>query len=979
MNYSLSSSIPWLLATIVSCSSVGNFLMPINSHAQNTGLDTDLLMPVVSEPVDKAKDKNFIGKGKRKHIYAVHKFSGEARGGGQVAPTWVVVNGNVPLDLIFKDRYGWGAKVTFNGSLQYILYTPPDEKSASSPYEIVSPPLKGDFAFRWDTTQYADGTYVLGVKYLDGENLSLMRNRLVQVVIDNHSGPVSGEQHIPTVGFYYVDDSEDTNIPDWINFNGSGRPSRIHPYVGLDRQAIISPSVNGSPELVSTERKPLSSKWFLESLLHANTFLYEDIPGFVRTPGGHLVSDGFYAQSGPTAEAPAHNSYSFLSGSRGQATISPYSTFIPVPGEDTGWYGIDISGRMFLLTNQGQVTTIAGYDTRDIPFDRRDETIPLKVRRDGQARLVGTFDEFFTKSTDLTVDPMNSKIIYVADAGNDRIAKVDFSNTSGKIGLFQPNPIVTTYAGIFGVPGHRDGQREQALFDDPYSIDMDSNGMMYVADRKNNAIRKIDRDGNVTTIAGGPTAPPVPYSPTHNIGGNDNIPVRDRLTKNAPFLQATIALPQVLRVDSLDNVIIAEDFTRAVRRLNFSNHMVELIDFMPDSNWGTWVWLEVDVNGTIGPKDDILVAMARSLGIDRRNPQASHSNVEIYRFSQTGAYPPHQAVPAGGWGKVSNTFHGYVGNVLEAMTHYPWGVAIDDSEARIITTGIGSSGIYSLRPLQSKDPTEYDHRRYMEGKSIYIAGSVWNFPFNIRPGFSMLHGARGFNTFGESVLNFDDMALLPENVRPTHPDGKPDSRAFTNNVDIARFLRNGTDGKIKRPELTGKDLVSLIYFVRHTSLEGELREIDISKIEQELESVDLHNRSDTQGPVISNIRIQDLGEGKVQLTWITNEPALGLVAYGPTVEYGLTSGLEVEYQTQHKMVISDLIPDGVSGGSYRVSIYAKDIAGNVIRTADFGFGINPFEYEPGNGDSVPPASPKDLEIARIGHNSLFNSPYPDNG
>ncbi len=988
MNYSLFSHLPLLLVTILSCSSVGNLLVPIISHAQNTGLDTDLLVPVDTEPVDKAKDKNFILHGERDNIYAVPNIYHLAAGNEETGPTWVTVNGIVPLDVVFKQMYGRGTEVTFNGSLQYILYVSPNEKSEFSPYKRVSPMLTGNFAFAWDTTQYADGTYVLGVKYIDGENLSLMRNRLVQVVIDNSPGAVSGEQQIPVVGFYYDDDSEDTNIPDWVTFKGARDPSRIHPYVGLDGKKIISPSVNSSTELVSTEFVAYSSQWFVESLLHTNTFLYEDIPGFAKTRDGHLVSEGFYAQVSATVEGalPIHDDMAFWSGSRGQSTISPYSTFIPIPGEATGWYGIDITGRMFLLTNQGHVTTIAGYDTRYqdhlVPFDRRDKTIPMKVRRDGQAELIGNFDVFFKKSTDLTVDPLNAKIIYVADAGNHRIAKVDFSNISGEIGLSQPNPTVTTFAGIPGGAGHRDGQREQALFDDPYSIDMDSNGIMYVADRLNHAIRKIDRDGNVTTIAGGPAAPPVPYNPTHNIGGDDNIPVRDQLTQNAPFGEATIAYPQVVRVDSRDNVIIAEDWTRAVRRLNFSNHVVELIDFMVDNNWGTWLWMDVDVNGTIGPKDDILVAMAESLGLDRRIPNnRNHSNDEIFRFSQTGAYPPHQAVSKGAWGDISDTFHGYVGNVTEPMSHYPWGVAIDDSEARFIATGFGSSGIYSLRPLRSQDPTGYDDRRYKEGKSIYISGSVWNFPFNIRPGFSMVHGARGFNTFGGSVLNFDDMALLPDNVRPINPDGSPDLRAFTNNVDIARFLRNGTDGMIQRPELTGKDLVSLIYFVRHTSLEGELREISIPEIERELESASLHNRADTEGPGISNVRVQDLGKGKVQLTWVTNEPALGLVAYGPTVEYGLTSDLEVEYQTQHRMVISDLIPDGVNGGFYRLSIYAKDIAGNVVRTSDFGFGINPFEYNPGGGDSTPPASPSGLKVAGMGNKSLFNNTktYLDNG
>jgi len=83
-------------------------------------------------------------------------------------------------------------------------------------------------------------------------------------------------------------------------------------------------------------------------------------------------------------------------------------------------------------------------------------------------------------------------ISYIADAGNHVIRSWDGSN-------------VTTVAGD-GQAGFVDGPRSTARFMVPGKATEDSSGNVYVADIGNNAIRKIDLAGNVTTIAGkGPT------------------------------------------------------------------------------------------------------------------------------------------------------------------------------------------------------------------------------------------------------------------------------------------------------------------------------------------------------------------------------------------------------------------------------------------------------------------------------------------
>jgi sugar lactone lactonase YvrE len=78
--------------------------------------------------------------------------------------------------------------------------------------------------------------------------------------------------------------------------------------------------------------------------------------------------------------------------------------------------------------------------------------------------------------------------VYVADTYNDRIRRI------GRDGA------VTTLAGS-GTPGKLDGIGTAAGFDTPSAIAVDRHGVLFVADTGNDAIRRIDKDGTVTTLA----------------------------------------------------------------------------------------------------------------------------------------------------------------------------------------------------------------------------------------------------------------------------------------------------------------------------------------------------------------------------------------------------------------------------------------------------------------------------------------------
>ena len=79
--------------------------------------------------------------------------------------------------------------------------------------------------------------------------------------------------------------------------------------------------------------------------------------------------------------------------------------------------------------------------------------------------------------------------LYIVDEANNKIRKID---TNGN---------VSTYAGS-GVKGNADGSQTTAQFNSPSAITMDSKGNFYVLEFNNHVLRKIDAQGNVTTFAG---------------------------------------------------------------------------------------------------------------------------------------------------------------------------------------------------------------------------------------------------------------------------------------------------------------------------------------------------------------------------------------------------------------------------------------------------------------------------------------------
>lgn len=81
--------------------------------------------------------------------------------------------------------------------------------------------------------------------------------------------------------------------------------------------------------------------------------------------------------------------------------------------------------------------------------------------------------------------------IYVADNGNHRIRKIS------------PGGVVITFSG--SSVGFSDGGNSAVKFREPYDVIPDNKGLLYVSDRGNNRIRRINAEGSATTVAGSST------------------------------------------------------------------------------------------------------------------------------------------------------------------------------------------------------------------------------------------------------------------------------------------------------------------------------------------------------------------------------------------------------------------------------------------------------------------------------------------
>jgi hypothetical protein len=293
-----------------------------------------------------------------------------------------------------------------------------------------------------------------------------------------------------------------------------------------------------------------------------------------------------------------------------------------------------------------------------------------------------------------------------------------------------------------------------------------------------------------------------------------------------------------------------------------------------------WSWLDVDAHGTCGYEDDIFYVAYIGGG--------NNLAVRIPRWN-TSKSPARPIQPTSkGMCRVgaAEYAHEYTG-------HYPWAVAISPHEARAAFYGTGGDGLLMIRGRVATDPpASFDLRAYNLGRSVFTWGTIEGFPFGIRPSFTALYNPYGHQKLG--LKTFDELAAMDDTT-------------------LAKYIQDGLGGTVARPEIVGYPLACCMYFIRCNSIERLARVIPIPV-----------KPIDKTFPLISNVQLAvNTEQSAASVTWTTNEPTLGYVAFGSSAHYHRWSEPEAEFGLVHKALLVHLPSNA------QFSIRCADLAGNV--------------------------------------------------
>jgi streptogramin lyase len=250
-----------------------------------------------------------------------------------------------------------------------------------------------------------------------------------------------------------------------------------------------------------------------------------------------------------TGAQSTYEQYTFTTLAGGGGFITPDGT----GGAERLWgpsgVAVDTNGNVYVgdqfnctirkVTPAGEVTTLAGL-----------------TGSSGSADGTGS-DARFNAPWGVAVDSAGN--VYVADFDNNTIRKVT------------PAGVVTTLAGLAGSSGSADGTGSDARFNRPLHVAVDSTGNVYVADHRNNTIRKVTPARKVTTLASGFNGPSGVAVDT-----NGNVYVADegnnRIGKVTPAgvvttLASGFNSPVDVTVDDAGNVYVADLGNYTIRKV----------------------------------------------------------------------------------------------------------------------------------------------------------------------------------------------------------------------------------------------------------------------------------------------------------------------------------------------------------------------------------------------------------------------------
>jgi RHS repeat-associated protein len=263
-----------------------------------------------------------------------------------------------------------------------------------------------------------------------------------------------------------------------------------------------------------------------------------DPDGVITTFAGNCTA-GFSGDGGPATEASLDGPTGITLDASGNLYIADY-----------------FNHRIRKVDANGIITTVAGNGTGGLSGDEGPATQaslnrPYGVAADAEGNL------------------------YIADSWNQCVRKVDASGT------------ITTVAGNgYGYSGDN-GPAVEAQFRYPYDVAVDAWGNLYIADKNNHRIRKIDASGIITTVAG---------SGTSGYKGD-----------GGPAIDAQLSSPYGVAVDAPGNLYIADWQNRCVRKVDTNGNI---------TTWAGIAGGEMLYGGDGGPATEASFNMIMAVAVD---------------------------------------------------------------------------------------------------------------------------------------------------------------------------------------------------------------------------------------------------------------------------------------------------------------------------------------------------------------------------
>jgi len=272
------------------------------------------------------------------------------------------------------------------------------------------------------------------------------------------------------------------------------------------------------------------------------------------------------------------------------------------------------------VSSNGIITTIVGNGTGGYTGDG------------GQATLAT-----LNNPTGIAIDNIGN--LYISDAGNNVIRMV---NTAG---------IITTIVGnsTIGYTGDG-GQATSASLNTPGQIAIDSLGNLYIADISNNAIRKVNTNGIINTIAGSDSA---------GYNGDGGIAT-----------SASLNSPSGVAVDAQGNIYIADYGNHVIRKINSKGIITTLagngtLSYSGDGGAATSAGLSSPTSVTLDAVGNIFIADIWNNVVRKVNPNGIINTVVGNHLS-------------------SNNYSGDGGAAIAAGLYEPTNVAFDNNGSMYI-------------------------------------------------------------------------------------------------------------------------------------------------------------------------------------------------------------------------------------------------------------------------------------------------------